>query len=53
LAHTASPGETLATEAVCEMSAGSGLIFVAHTPLLRRDESEGDLAIFEVRSPSE
>ncbi len=53
LAHTANPGETLATEAVCEMSAGSGLVFVAHTPLLRRDESEGDLAIFEVRSPSE
>lgn len=52
LAHLASPGETLASEAVCELSAASGLLFVAHAPL---PSSEADVAraVYEVRSPSD
>ncbi len=52
LCHAAAPGETLATESVCELSAGSGLQFVTYpgfstpTPL-----TEGPL--YEVRRRSE
>ena len=40
LSHAAAPGETLATESVCELSAASGLQFVTYpgfsapTPLI-------------------
>lgn len=51
LAHAGSPGETLASESVCEISAASGLRFVAHTG--RSPTTDPGFRIYEVRSPSD
>ena len=51
LAHAGSPGETLASESVCEISAASGLSFVAHTG--RRPTTDQGFRVYEVRSPSD
>jgi pimeloyl-ACP methyl ester carboxylesterase/hemoglobin-like flavoprotein len=52
LSHAASPGETLATEAVCELSAASGLQFVTRAPILSGTISETG-SLYEVRASSE
>jgi pimeloyl-ACP methyl ester carboxylesterase/hemoglobin-like flavoprotein len=52
LSQAASPGETLATESVCELSAASGLQFVAHAPILERAQFDPG-PLYEVRGASE